>query len=812
MTLSSPICVVTANGNDATLVWPFDFLIPYQADGTTPAITVEIISPAGAITSLILGADFTLVGAGPWDGGTINYPLGLFPVPLPSGWTITIARSLDYVQPVVVENQAFYPPVVESTADLLAEQTQQLARDVSGALRLPLGEAAITFPPAVLRKGGLAYFDTVAGQPTILSQADARVLFQGSPGVGGGSSVLGLFSAISGFTISGGVSGFFTSGYASVGIGTGFYTRTGAGPANTYTAQSADGAWWVLTEAFPNAYQFGALNDGSVQDAAIAGAIAYSVATGRTVFFPGSPNNTGGYGVSTEHRLDGGSAGFFGASLVGEGWERSFFINYASTAAQKLFSAYGGSGTVTNKSLVGFTFKPAGNANVGKGICLYMDGQTGMRADIQAYQPYRMFDIETVLGGNFAEYNELRGWSLNAADAAWNLVVNGGTFSFHGNKIEGVAVAGDGQVGVRVRGISQTEFLYGITWDLHLFGQNFDVTVPTTAIGIYADNVHAGSMTGQIECEGPLIFQSTSTGQFDGGFGSQGVALQSISALTFTVAAGGIMRFGSVSADAVKATQGPFTSTQLVGGVGIGVQTNTLSPLNLGDLSLGMPLNKSNTDAPAAIGYINPATGDAGVVLITQELSGSGVMIAVQDSGNTVNGIRPTGYFLCNGSRFETYPPFNETVYAAGGASGATTGMIADTNGRFGGTLGRKNPLNGGTDYSIAANGSVRLATSITTDLIDCDIRFLCAAHGVDLRYRLCWCASATGGASVARNMNATDPTGPIYNVNPGGGFATPAIADFTVDSAGHLNVAITTNALVLITYKDITFGNVTTR
>lgn len=137
MTIAQSNCVVTAQGNGATLVWNYNFIIPYQADGVTPAIAVQLEDGLGNITVLSPSL-YSVTGVGNPNGGTVVYPippdLPALPVPIPVGTSITISRALAYIQPFPVSNVSFYPHVVEQIADWIVEQVQQLAFLVQGLL------------------------------------------------------------------------------------------------------------------------------------------------------------------------------------------------------------------------------------------------------------------------------------------------------------------------------------------------------------------------------------------------------------------------------------------------------------------------------------------------------------------------------------------------------------------------------------------------------------------------------------------------------------------------------------------------------
>ena len=128
MTISSETCSVTANGNDATTEFNYSFLIPYQADGVTPAV-YAFTTTASVDTPLVLDTDYSITGTDDPDGGSVTYPLS--GDPLTTGSTITIQRAEDYVQPYAFPNQGFRPDQVEAAFDWLCMQIQQLNRRVA---------------------------------------------------------------------------------------------------------------------------------------------------------------------------------------------------------------------------------------------------------------------------------------------------------------------------------------------------------------------------------------------------------------------------------------------------------------------------------------------------------------------------------------------------------------------------------------------------------------------------------------------------------------------------------------------------------
>lgn len=128
MTISNQACTVTDTGNGSNTSFAYTFLIPYQSDGVTPAVSVfKTIS--GVKTNLTLNVDYSISGVGNPSGGTVTFPLS--GSPLVAGGTITITRAEQYVQPYAFPNEGFLPQDVEKALDWLVMQVQQLNQRVT---------------------------------------------------------------------------------------------------------------------------------------------------------------------------------------------------------------------------------------------------------------------------------------------------------------------------------------------------------------------------------------------------------------------------------------------------------------------------------------------------------------------------------------------------------------------------------------------------------------------------------------------------------------------------------------------------------
>jgi hypothetical protein len=139
---------VTYQGNGATTVFPYTFIIPSAASAV-----VSITNTATGVTTILSTSQYTITGIGSGSefsggsgpGGNVTYPVT--GSPLPAGYTITIQRVVPYQQSTSLTNQgAFYPNVVEACLDILTMQTQQLAAVQAGVPAINSLTTATTQP------------------------------------------------------------------------------------------------------------------------------------------------------------------------------------------------------------------------------------------------------------------------------------------------------------------------------------------------------------------------------------------------------------------------------------------------------------------------------------------------------------------------------------------------------------------------------------------------------------------------------------------------------------------------------------------
>lgn len=175
--INSPAAQTIAAGNGATIAFNYSFIIPYQSDGVTPAVTVDLQDNLGVITTLSPSL-YTITGVGNSAGGTVVYPLS--GAPLASGNYLIITRSLDYTQPTAVSNTSFLPHTVEQIADKLDMQIQQLSLKIGSG-------SSVSINPLILSSGAGTWQLSVDGSGNLNM---TRTAGSGVVNIGNGTPVL----------------------------------------------------------------------------------------------------------------------------------------------------------------------------------------------------------------------------------------------------------------------------------------------------------------------------------------------------------------------------------------------------------------------------------------------------------------------------------------------------------------------------------------------------------------------------------------------------------------------------------------------
>lgn len=168
MTVSSATNEALFIGNDVADVFPLPFRFFSNSD-----IIAELIEEAtGNVTSMTLGIDYALTGAG--DPEVAGSATGILTTtdPVATGFSLFVRRELPLTQPTDIVNQGrFYPEVHETVFDRLLMQIQQVGGDLGKALRVLPSEPAPAFLPSILERANkLLSFDAL-GNPVAVSPA-----------------------------------------------------------------------------------------------------------------------------------------------------------------------------------------------------------------------------------------------------------------------------------------------------------------------------------------------------------------------------------------------------------------------------------------------------------------------------------------------------------------------------------------------------------------------------------------------------------------------------------------------------------------
>ena len=128
MTVSTEVNQAAYTGNGVTTVFPYAFRILNSSN-----LTVTRINLLEVETVLTLGTDYTVTGAGTYNGGAVTLPQ-----PLPAGYSLVIERDLSAVQETDLRNQGtFFAEVHEDVFDYLTMLIQQALSWVGLALKRP---------------------------------------------------------------------------------------------------------------------------------------------------------------------------------------------------------------------------------------------------------------------------------------------------------------------------------------------------------------------------------------------------------------------------------------------------------------------------------------------------------------------------------------------------------------------------------------------------------------------------------------------------------------------------------------------------
>jgi len=269
MTVSSTTARQTYIGDGSLATYSYNFRIFDAAD----LVLVKRNTSTGAETLLALTTDYTVTGAGGYNGGTFTLLAGV----LPADTELAAYRELDLLQATDLRNQgAYLAEVQERALDRLVMISQQLQDQLNRSVRIPDSEAG--------------------GDTFKLPTKELRALM-GFAFDADGDPIAGAMPA------SGVISSAMQAVVAAASLADG---RAAMGPWNDISV----GVFNVKDPAY------GAVGDGVVDDsAAIQSAInACKAAGGGTVFFP-----FGRYRCASRLKVQNTTSGYIYICFTGQG-------------------------------------------------------------------------------------------------------------------------------------------------------------------------------------------------------------------------------------------------------------------------------------------------------------------------------------------------------------------------------------------------------------------------------------------------------------------------------------------------------------
>lgn len=150
MTISTETSRVTYTGNGATVIFPYNFVVP-DADSMKVTL-IEVNEVTGNIMTVLNPSVYQVTGLGNALGGTVKYPIS--GAGISSSYQLRIEREVPYTQETDFTNQDnFYPEVVEDAFDEVTMQVQQLKTivDQVGDIEQYVSQAAAA---AAIAQGG----------------------------------------------------------------------------------------------------------------------------------------------------------------------------------------------------------------------------------------------------------------------------------------------------------------------------------------------------------------------------------------------------------------------------------------------------------------------------------------------------------------------------------------------------------------------------------------------------------------------------------------------------------------------------------
>ena len=161
MTVTTNAAVVNYTGNGATTVFPYAFLIPLSTD-----VTVTLTNLATNVQTVLTTSQYSISGLGSALGGNVTYPLS--GSPLAAGNTISIARSIPYLQSSSIPSQgSFAPAYIEAILDRIVMMDQQIVELYNRTLRVPTSDAVVAALANASQRANMGLVFDANGNPAI---------------------------------------------------------------------------------------------------------------------------------------------------------------------------------------------------------------------------------------------------------------------------------------------------------------------------------------------------------------------------------------------------------------------------------------------------------------------------------------------------------------------------------------------------------------------------------------------------------------------------------------------------------------------
>ena len=127
MSVSTQTSAITYIANGSTTQWDFGFPVTLESH-----LQFKIKDPTGVLSTIPPSA-YSVSGIGSPTGGYVVYPLAGNPVT--PGWRVRIQRVVPLIQQIDIVNQeAFYPEVIEAGADYSMFALQQMQQQITDLL------------------------------------------------------------------------------------------------------------------------------------------------------------------------------------------------------------------------------------------------------------------------------------------------------------------------------------------------------------------------------------------------------------------------------------------------------------------------------------------------------------------------------------------------------------------------------------------------------------------------------------------------------------------------------------------------------